>query len=226
MTPSSPEHPHLTRESFDGRGAADHDTPYAFGRLPRALAPFPFSTRELARLMVLRSRVQGGLFGADDHICSARSAFGRGPRGARSAREAPRRVANDYRVWIDRSSPCSRTSRRGYATVRSRSAPSPSCGAPFSIHRRRQSALDGARKGCDQVERDQRGCCRARLRDRQHRLQRAQHRPSRGVAVGSRSGGGKPVVVTRAHASWRVGQQYRVDVTWCSPLYTLPLPAG
>ena len=32
----------LAGESLDGIGAADHDCPYAFGRLPRAVAPFPF----------------------------------------------------------------------------------------------------------------------------------------------------------------------------------------
>lgn len=50
------EHPR--HESRDGGGAADHDAPFVFGRLPSAQAPFPFSTRELARLMVLRSRVR------------------------------------------------------------------------------------------------------------------------------------------------------------------------
>ena len=49
------------RESRDGVGAADHDLPYVFGRLPRAAAPFPFSMREFARLMVLRSRLRSGL---------------------------------------------------------------------------------------------------------------------------------------------------------------------
>jgi hypothetical protein len=52
-------------ESLDGIGAADHDNPYTFGRLPRALAPFPFSTRQFARLLVLRGGVRAGLF-ADD----------------------------------------------------------------------------------------------------------------------------------------------------------------
>lgn len=64
MRPSPLEH--STRESLDGPAAGDHDTPYVFGRIPRALAPFPFSTRELARLMVVRSRVHAGLFGIDD----------------------------------------------------------------------------------------------------------------------------------------------------------------
>jgi hypothetical protein len=47
-------------ESVDGRGAGDHDQPYCFGRRPRLVAPYPFSTRQLARLLVLRSRVQAG----------------------------------------------------------------------------------------------------------------------------------------------------------------------
>ena len=40
---------------------ADHDIPYTFGRRPWASAPYPFSTRQYARLLVLRSRVQAGL---------------------------------------------------------------------------------------------------------------------------------------------------------------------
>lgn len=50
----------LAGESLDGIGAADHDCPYTFGRLPRAIAPFPFSTRQFARLLVLRGRVRAG----------------------------------------------------------------------------------------------------------------------------------------------------------------------
>jgi hypothetical protein len=42
----------------DGHGAGDHDQPYVFGRRPQALAPFPFTTLEYARLLVLRSRVR------------------------------------------------------------------------------------------------------------------------------------------------------------------------
>lgn len=44
--------------SFDGQGGGDHDQPYAFGRTPSVGAPFPFSTREFARLLILRSRVE------------------------------------------------------------------------------------------------------------------------------------------------------------------------
>ena len=47
-------------------GAADHDMRFVSGRQPRALAPFPFSTGEFARLLVLRSRVQAGLVGTGD----------------------------------------------------------------------------------------------------------------------------------------------------------------
>ncbi len=45
-------------ESLDGLGAGDHDVLYVFGRLPRATAPFPFSTREFARLLILRGRLR------------------------------------------------------------------------------------------------------------------------------------------------------------------------
>jgi hypothetical protein len=70
MTPEFITEQHL-RESLDGSGWGDHDQPYVFGRLPRALAPFPFSTRELARLMVVRSRVQAALVGDDDGMAEA-----------------------------------------------------------------------------------------------------------------------------------------------------------
>lgn len=46
------------RESLDGIGAGDHDVPYVFGQLPRTVAPFPFSTRQFARLLILRGRVR------------------------------------------------------------------------------------------------------------------------------------------------------------------------
>ena len=64
-----PEHQQLSRDatitvrsgSHDAEGAADHDQPYHFGRRPRAIASFPFSTQQYARLLVLRSRAQAGL---------------------------------------------------------------------------------------------------------------------------------------------------------------------
>jgi hypothetical protein len=52
--------------SLDGRGAGDHDQPYRFGWKPRASVPYPFNTRQYSRLLVLRGRIQDGLFGADD----------------------------------------------------------------------------------------------------------------------------------------------------------------
>jgi hypothetical protein len=52
--------------SQDGEGAGDHDVPFRFGRRPSTVAPYPFSTREFARLLVLRSRIQADLFGVDD----------------------------------------------------------------------------------------------------------------------------------------------------------------
>jgi hypothetical protein len=42
--------------SKDGSGASDHDEPYVFGRRPRAAAPWPFTERQYARLLVLRGR--------------------------------------------------------------------------------------------------------------------------------------------------------------------------
>jgi hypothetical protein len=53
--------------SLDGAGCGDHDTPYVFGRRPRAVAPFPFTTRQYARLVVLRGRVQDQLE-AGNHV--------------------------------------------------------------------------------------------------------------------------------------------------------------
>jgi hypothetical protein len=44
--------------SLDGAGAGDHDQPYRFGFRPSASAPYPFSTRQYARLLVLRGRVR------------------------------------------------------------------------------------------------------------------------------------------------------------------------
>jgi hypothetical protein len=64
-TTPSPEPP-TAAGSLDGRGAGDHDQPYRFGRRPTASVPYPFSTRQYARLLALRSRVEAGLAGADD----------------------------------------------------------------------------------------------------------------------------------------------------------------
>jgi hypothetical protein len=44
--------------TLDGRGAADHDEAYRFRRRPSSAAPYPFNTRQYARLLVLRSRVR------------------------------------------------------------------------------------------------------------------------------------------------------------------------
>jgi hypothetical protein len=42
----------------DGETAADHDEPYRFGRRPNARSPYPFTERQYARLLILRSRIQ------------------------------------------------------------------------------------------------------------------------------------------------------------------------
>ncbi len=49
----------------DGQGACDNDRPYEFHRRPRAESTMPFSTREYARLLIMRSRIHDGSF-ADD----------------------------------------------------------------------------------------------------------------------------------------------------------------
>lgn len=67
MTPSSID-PQLLQESRDGTGAGDHDIEFVFGHVPHALAPFPFSTRQSARLMVLRSHLRAEGFRDDDHV--------------------------------------------------------------------------------------------------------------------------------------------------------------
>ena len=52
--------------TLDGAGAGDNDLPYRFGRRPTAATTFPFSVRQYARLLVLRSRVDAGLVVSDD----------------------------------------------------------------------------------------------------------------------------------------------------------------
>jgi hypothetical protein len=64
------ETPEARRGSHDGAGAADNDHPYKFGRKPRVEAPYPFSTRQYLRLLVLRGRIQDGLRGADDLVAA------------------------------------------------------------------------------------------------------------------------------------------------------------
>jgi hypothetical protein len=44
--------------SLDGDGEGDHDEPYRFGWRPRASEPYPFSTRQYARLLAFRSRLE------------------------------------------------------------------------------------------------------------------------------------------------------------------------
>jgi hypothetical protein len=48
--------------SKDGSGAGDHDEPYKFGRRPRAVAPWPFTERQYAHLLMLRGRVRDEAF--------------------------------------------------------------------------------------------------------------------------------------------------------------------
>jgi hypothetical protein len=68
---SQPQHqplasPQPRTGSRDGSGAGDHDQPYRFGWKPHSSVPYPFNTRQYARLLALRGRVQDGLWAADD----------------------------------------------------------------------------------------------------------------------------------------------------------------
>ena len=57
---------------FDGSvdcttdGVGRRDEAFCLGRRPTSLAPYPFSTQQYARLLVLRGRVRDGLYAADD----------------------------------------------------------------------------------------------------------------------------------------------------------------
>src|ERR1700730_9704306 len=53
--------------SINESGGGDCDREYLLvGWRPRVAAAYPFSTRQLARLMILRSRIAAGLVGVDD----------------------------------------------------------------------------------------------------------------------------------------------------------------
>jgi hypothetical protein len=65
--------------SLDGDGKGDHDQPYRFGRRPRASVPFPprpaqrgFNTRQYARLLILRSRLEQRWACQDEFSTAAR----------------------------------------------------------------------------------------------------------------------------------------------------------
>jgi len=48
---------------LDDDGAGDNDPPYSFGYRPRASVPYPFNTRQYARLLFLRNRLQDRVAG-------------------------------------------------------------------------------------------------------------------------------------------------------------------
>jgi hypothetical protein len=49
-------HPETGAGTRDGSGASDNDQTYVFGRRPRAIAPWPFTERQYARLLLVRGR--------------------------------------------------------------------------------------------------------------------------------------------------------------------------
>jgi hypothetical protein len=58
MKSVQPEQSERGLGTWDEQGAGDHDQPYQFGFRPRVENPFPFNTRQYARLLVLRSRLR------------------------------------------------------------------------------------------------------------------------------------------------------------------------
>jgi hypothetical protein len=50
--------------SRDGTGAADNDQPYQFGHTSTCTWPYPFSSLEFARLLIVRGRVRA----AKEHV--------------------------------------------------------------------------------------------------------------------------------------------------------------
>jgi hypothetical protein len=48
----------LASGTKDGSTASDNDQPYRFGLRPTVKAPFPFTERQFARLLILRGRLQ------------------------------------------------------------------------------------------------------------------------------------------------------------------------
>jgi hypothetical protein len=61
--------------SLDGTDASDHDVAFHFGRRPSSVAPYPFSTRQYARLLVLRSRYEERLMQGDDAAAIGKGFF-------------------------------------------------------------------------------------------------------------------------------------------------------
>jgi hypothetical protein len=56
----TPSHNHANSD------AGGHDEPYRFGRRPTARAPFPFTERQFARLLIVRGRIQAAPSAWDD----------------------------------------------------------------------------------------------------------------------------------------------------------------
>src|SRR3981081_2319013 len=62
----------------DGSGASDNDQPYVFGRRPRAIAPWPFTERQYARLLLVRGRYMEGDLNTGASTEPLALAFGQG----------------------------------------------------------------------------------------------------------------------------------------------------
>ena len=63
MTSEQPDNVPASSAPLDAIDGGDHDQPYRFGRRPTTMVPYPFNTRQYARLLVFRSRLQDDLLG-------------------------------------------------------------------------------------------------------------------------------------------------------------------
>jgi len=61
--------------SLDGNGGGDHDLHLDVGRRPSAATRYPFSTRQHARLLVVRSRFEDRLVQGDVDTSVAEACF-------------------------------------------------------------------------------------------------------------------------------------------------------
>lgn len=58
MDATNASHINAARYAHDAIAATSYDEEYRFGRKPNTRAPFPFTEREFARLLIVRSRVE------------------------------------------------------------------------------------------------------------------------------------------------------------------------
>jgi hypothetical protein len=96
-----------TAGSLDGTGTGDHDVAYCFGRRPRVITPYAFSTRQYARLLVLRRLTEARRVESNDRAAVRRARPGTAQRRAgapaaacRTRSPLPHDVPSQYSVRL------------------------------------------------------------------------------------------------------------------------------